>query len=80
MKSKRTMISGFTWIFAVTLATAGQSIAEEKSQIAPDTTSLDNAMKEKSESAKIRGRAATPPRQTSPNAAPGVKTIKRKLD
>ena len=81
MKSKRTMILVCTWIFTVALATATQSIAEERpSQTAPDTTSLDEAMKEKSESAKTLGRAATPPRQTSPNTTPVDKAIKRKLD
>jgi hypothetical protein len=81
MKSKRTMILVCTLIFAVARATAAQSIAEERPpQTAPDTTPLDKAMKEKSESAKIRGRAATPPRQTSPNTTPADKAIKRKLD
>jgi hypothetical protein len=80
MKSKRTMIFICTWIFAVALATAAQSIAEERPpQTAPDTTSLDKAIKEKSETAKILGRAATPPRQTSPSTTPADKAIKRKL-
>ena len=66
MKSKQTMILVRTWIFTVALATAAQRIAEERPpQTAPDTTSLDKAMKEKSESAKTLGRAATPPRQPS---------------
>jgi hypothetical protein len=74
MKSKRTIILVCSWIFTVAPATAAQSIAEERPpQTAPDTTPLDKAMKEKSESAKTSGRAATPPRQTSPNTAPGTK-------
>jgi hypothetical protein len=81
MKSKRTMILVCTWIFTVARATAAQSIAEERPpQTAPDTTPLDKAMKEKSESAKTLGGAVSHPRQTAPNTASGDKAIKRKLD
>jgi hypothetical protein len=81
MKSKRTMILVCTWIFTVARATAAQSIAEERPpQTAVDTTPLDKAMKEKSESAKTLGPPSSPPRQTSPNTAPGNKAIRRKLD
>jgi hypothetical protein len=67
------MILVCTWIFTVARAAAAQSIAEERPpQTASDTTPLDKAIKEKSESAKILGRATTPPRQTSPNIAPGI--------
>jgi hypothetical protein len=81
MKSKRIMILFCAWIFTVALATAAQSIAEDsRPQTAPDTTSLDKAMKEKSESAKTLGRAATPPRQMSPNTEAVDKAVKRKLN
>jgi hypothetical protein len=65
VKSTRTMVLVCTWIFTVAQPTVVQSFAEDRPpQTAPDTTPLDKAMKEKSESAKTLGRAA--PRQMSP--------------
>jgi len=68
-----------TWTLSVVLAAGAQSIAEERPpQTSPDTTVLDNGMKQKLESAKSLGPASTP-QQTSPDTSPVDKAIKQKL-
>jgi hypothetical protein len=77
MKIERALVSPFcTWIFCVVLAAAAHSIAEDRPpQTSPDTSEVDKAIKEKSESAK----PSTSPRQTSPDTTAVDKAIKEKL-
>ena len=66
MKLKRAVISVCTWTFSVLLAAAAQSIAEDRPpQTSPDTTVVDNAIKEKLESASTGAGASSPLKASS---------------